>query len=195
MKKLLLFVSAFSLATFGTQAAVETYKIDSSHTSIGFKIRHFVTPVPGSLTVSQGTIIVDRDDLTKSSVEVTIGVASINTSNERRDAHLKNPDFFEVEKYPTATFKSKSWKKTGTDTFDVTGDLTIKDTTKEVVLQVTSLGFVPGNRPGSMISGWEATTKINRRDWGVGGPAGLAKVLGDEVTISISVEAGLQKPA
>jgi polyisoprenoid-binding protein YceI len=90
------------------------------------------------------------------------------------------------------TFKSKAWKKTGDDTFDVTGDLTIKDVTKEVVLKVKSLGFGPGMQ-GAMLSGWEASTTITKADFGVSGPAMLGKALGEDVTVTIGVEADLKK--
>src|SRR6187549_3298073 len=146
-------------------AAVETYVIDPVHSSIGFTIRHFVSKVPGSFSKVNGTITIDRENLEKSSVETVIDINSVNTSNEKRDAHLKSPDFFDVAKYATSTFKSTSWKKTGEDTFDITGDLTIHGVTKEVVLQTTLLGFGPGAR-GAQLSGWEATTKIKKSDFG-----------------------------
>jgi polyisoprenoid-binding protein YceI len=174
-------------------AAVETYQIDPVHSSVGFKVRHFVSRVPGTFTKFSGTIMVDRDHMENSSVEATIDVGSVNTSNDQRNGHLKSPDFFDVAKYATITFRSKSWKKTGEDTFDVTGDLTIKDVTKEVVLKVTLLAFGPGMK-GMMLSGWEATTTLKRSDFGVNGPAMLGAALGDDVAVSIGIEADM-KPA
>jgi polyisoprenoid-binding protein YceI len=178
------FVSAAS-------AAVESYDIDPAHSSVGFSIRHVFSQVPGSFTQFSGTVTVDRDNLEKSQVEAVIQVGSVNTAVEKRDAHLKTPDFFDAVKFGTITFKSKAWKKTGDDTYDVTGDLTIKDVTKEVVLKVTSLGFGPG-MAGKPVSGWSATTTINRNDFGVTGPAVLGKAVGNDVTITISVEADLK---
>lgn len=172
----------------GASAAVETYTIDPVHSSVGFNIRHFVAKVPGTFTKFEGTLRVDRDNLEKSSVEATIDVASINTANQKRDDHLRNPDFFDVAKYPTMSFKSKQWKRTGDQSFDVTGDLTIKGVTKEIVLRVTSLGFGPG-MGGAQLSGWEATTKINKAEFGIKDPIALDPALGDEVTITINVEA------
>jgi polyisoprenoid-binding protein YceI len=169
-------------------AAVETYAIDPVHSSVGFTIRHFVAKVPGKFSKFRGTITVDRDNLEKSSAEAVIDVASINTDNEKRDAHLRNPDFFDAAKFPTITFKSRSWKKAGEDTFDVVGDLTIKDVTREVVLKVTSLGFGPGMR-GAQLSGWEATTTFNKKDFNVKDPPMLDAALGDDVTITINIEA------
>ncbi len=193
MKHRLLLAAALALGLLHTaSAAVETYTIDPVHSSVAFKIRHFVSKVPGSFTKFSGTVTVDRDNLEKSSVEATIDVGSVNTASDARDKHLKSPDFFDVEKFATMTFKSKAWKKTGEDTFDVTGDLTIHGVTKEVVLKVTSLGFTEGMQ-GKMLSGWEASTTLKKSDFGVNGPAMLAKAVGDDVAVSISIEAGMKK--
>jgi polyisoprenoid-binding protein YceI len=173
-------------------AAVETYTIDPVHSSVAFKVRHFLTKVPGSFTTFSGTITVDRDNLENSSVEAVINVGSINTFNEKRDADLKSPNYFDADKFGTMTFKSTSWKKTGENQFDVTGNLTIKATTKEVVLKVTLLAFGPGMR-GAQLSGWEATTTLSRLDFGVTGPAMMGKALGEEVSISITIEADLKQ--
>lgn len=175
-----------------SRAAVETYTIDPVHSNVGFTIRHFVSKVSGSFTKVSGTIAVDRDNLEKSTVEASIAVASVNTSNEKRDGHLQSPDFFDVAKFGTITFKSTSWKKTGEDTFDVTGNLTIHGVTKEVVLKTKLLGFGPG-MGGAELSGWEVSTTLNKADFGVNGPAMLGKALGDEVAVTINVEAGYKK--
>ena len=192
--RLFFIASAVAAAAFAqsVSAAVETYKIDPVHSSIGFSIRHFVSKVPGSITSFTGTITVDRDNLEKSSVAVTIDINSIAIANEKRDQHLKSPDFFDVAKFPSATFASKSWKKTGEDTYDVTGDLTLKGVTKEVVLKAKLLGFGPGMQ-GAQLSGWEITTTLNKADFGVNGPAMLGKALGAEVAVTASVEADLVK--
>ncbi len=171
------------------RAAVETYKIDPVHSSVGFTIRHFFTRVPGSFTKFSGTIVVDRDHVENSTVEATIDVASVDTRVENRDKDLRSDHFFDVAKFPTMTFKSRAWKATGTDTFDIVGDLTIRGITKEVVLKAKSLGFGPGMR-GAMLSGWEATTTLSRNDFGI---TRLAGMLGEEVPVTISVEADLQK--
>ena len=189
-------LALLGIVTFGllasAQAAVETYKIDPVHSSVGFTIRHFVSKVPGSFTKLDGAITVDRDNLENSLVEATIDVGSVSTANAQRDNHLKSPDFFDAAKFASMTFKSKSWKKTGDDSFDVTGDLTIRDVTKEVVLKVKLLGFGPGMR-GAMLSGWEAATTLHKADFGVKGPAMLGAALGDEVGVTIGIEADLQK--
>src|SRR5882672_5250666 len=120
-------LGALALGFFNTaSAAVETYAADPAHTSIGFNIRHFFTKVPGRFTKFTATLTVDRDNLQKSSAEATIDIASVNTTEPKRDAHLQQPEFFDAAKFPAMTFKSTSWKKTGDDSFDVAGDLTIK---------------------------------------------------------------------
>ena len=172
-----------------SQAAVETYKIDPVHSSVGFSIRHFFSNVPGVFTKFSGTIVVDRDNLENSTVDATIEVPSIDTRNGMRDKDLQSDKFFSAEKFPAITFKSKSWKKAGDDTYDVTGDLTIHGVTKEVVLKTKTLGFGPGMKQ-AMLSGWEASTTINRNDFGI---STYPKMLGDDVAVTISVEADLQK--
>lgn len=188
----LFLLAALATAAFqSASAAVETYAIDPVHSSVGFSIRHFVSKVPGSFTKFSGKIVVDRANLEKSSVEATIDVASVSTANEKRDAHLNSPDFFDTAKFGTATFKSKSWKKTGEDSFDVTGDLTLHGVTKEIVLKTKLLAFGPGPQDAKA-SGWEATVVLNKADFGVNGPAMLGKALGDEVTVTIGIEADLK---
>jgi polyisoprenoid-binding protein YceI len=191
MKRFLALFASLAF-TSAALAAVETYKIDPVHSSVNFSIRHFVGKVEGRFTKFAGTITVDRDNLENSSVEASIDVTSVSTENEKRDAHLKTPDFFDAAKFSAITFKSQSWKKTGDTTYDVTGDLTIKGVTKSVVLHVTSLGFGPGMN-GAQLSGWEATTTLNKSDFGVNGPAMLGAALGDDVAITIDVESDLQK--
>jgi polyisoprenoid-binding protein YceI len=168
-------------------AAIETYVIDPVHSSVGFSIRHFVSKVPGSFSKLNGMITVDRENLANSTVEAVVDVASVNTANEKRDTHLRSPDFFDTAKFATATFKSTSWKKTSEDTFEITGALTLHGVTKEVVLQTTLLGFGPGAR-GAQLSGWEGSTKIKKSDFGIVSPP----MLGDDVTITLSIEAALK---
>ena len=187
----LLALGAMVLGLFASaQAAVETYKIDPVHSSVGFTIRHFFTNVPGTFTKFSGTIVVDRANLENSTVEAKIEVASVDTRNGMRDDDLRSDKFFSAVKLPAITFKSTSWKKTGEDTFDVTGDLTIRDVTKEVVLKTKSLGFGPGMK-GAMLSGWEASTTLNRNDFGI---TAYPKVLGDDIAVTITIEGDLQNP-
>jgi polyisoprenoid-binding protein YceI len=192
MKRLLALLAVVSLLATA-RAETEVYKIDPVHSSISYSIRHVFSKFTSSFTKVTGELTVDRADLTKSSVVATIDVAALTTDNEGRDKHIKGPDFFDVVKFPSATFKSKSWKKTGENSYDITGDLTIKDITKEVVLKANVLGFGPGMRPGTFLTGWEATTTIKKSDFGLAGPATLKDALGDDVALTINIEAGYKK--
>ena len=177
-------------ATLSARAETEVYDIDPVHSWVGFSIRHIFTQVPGYFSKVKGSFTVDRSDHEKNSVESVIDVASITTTSAQRDEHLRSGSFFDAAKYPAMTFKSKVWKKSGEDTFAVTGDLTIRDVTKEVVLKVKSLGFGPGMQ-GAAVSGWELSTKIDRRDYGITTGQGP---IGNEVAITINIEADLRKP-
>jgi len=173
------------------KAAVETYNIDPVHTWVGFSIAHFFTKVPGYFSKVKGAIVVDRDHLENSKVEAVIEMASITTNTNMRDDDLRSTNFFAAAQFPTMTFKSKSWKSAGGDTYDVTGLLTMKNVAKEVVLKVKSLGFGPGMN-GAAISGWEASLTLDRRDFDIAADQGL---IGNSVDVLINVEADLQKPA
>lgn len=180
----LAFLALGSLAS----AAVEKYEIDPVHSSLGFTVRHFVAKMPGSFSDVKGVITIDRDNLEKSSVEAEVSIKSVNTANEKRDAHLKNADFFDEPKYPVATFKSTKWEKDG-DEWKITGDLTLHGVTKSVVLETEFLGF--GDGPGgAKLVGFEAETELKRSDFGMngGGPA-----IGDDVDVKINIEARLKK--
>ncbi|MEM7792181.1 MAG: YceI family protein [Verrucomicrobiota bacterium] len=190
MKTRILATLAFITAGFSTASAeVETYLIDQSHSSVKFSIRHFVAKTTGVFKDFEGTLTLDRDDLTKSSVEATIKVPSVDTASKGRDEHLQEDDYFNTAEFPLMTFKSTSWvagDKEGE--FKVTGDLTMLGITKPVVLDVELLGFGPG-RNGAFLTGWEATTTLDRTEWGLtsGQPA-----VGAEVDVTINVE-GIRK--
>ena len=173
------------------QAAVETYDIDPVHTWVGFTVSHFFTKVPGFFSKVKGTFVVDRDHLENSSADAVIEVASLTTNTRMRDDDLRSTNFFAAANFPTMIFKSKAWKSTGGNTYAVTGDLTIKSVTKEVVLKVTSLGFGPGMK-GAAISGWEVSTTLDRRDFDIAADPGI---IGNSVDALIYVEADLRKPA
>jgi polyisoprenoid-binding protein YceI len=195
MKNVTHFLSIATLALgliAPARAALETYAIDPEHSAIGFSIRHVFTKIPGSFTKFSGTITVDRTHLENAAVEAAIDLNSLDTRSTKRDTAVRGPDFLDVAKHPSMTFRSKSWRQSGDDTYDVTGDLTIKNVTRQVVLQVKLLGFGPGLM-GAYVSGWEVTTKLNRRDFGVNGPSWLGAAVGDEVAVSISIEADLRK--
>lgn len=187
MMRLLFLIASLSCVA-ALSAAPTTWKADPAHSSVGFAVRHFFSKVPGTFANLDATIVYDAEDPSASSANATIGVASVNTDNEKRDSHLQSGDFFLVESFPTMTFQSTAWKKTGENTFDITGDLTIRDVTKPVTLNATLLGTGPGMR-GSTLSGWEATTTIDRTEWGITYGGG---VVGNEVDITINIEAQLQ---
>ena len=194
MKRSLLALVFAGLA-FGSlgsaQAAVETYEIDPVHTWVGFTVSHFFTKVPGFFSKVKGTFVVDRDHLENSTAAAVIEVASLTTNTRMRDDDLRSTNFFAAANFPAMSFKSKAWKSTGGDTYAVTGDLTIKSVAKEVVLKVTSLGFGPGMK-GAAISGWEASTTLDRRDFDIAADQG---VIGNSVEVVINVEADLRRPA
>jgi polyisoprenoid-binding protein YceI len=167
------------------------YRLDPSHTVIGFSIRHNeLTMVSGRFKDFVGTIHYDAD-VTKSSVDFTAKVTSIDTGVEGRDKHLRSADFFEVEKFPEMTFKTTRVERKGKDAYVLHGDLTIKGVTKPVALPFTITGAIKGGR-GSLRIGIAAQTKIDRRDFGItwgqpleGGGFGV----GHEVTIDLHLEA------
>ena len=179
-----------SLIAATASAATTTYNVDNTHSSVTFKIRHLVSKVAGRCDKVSGTIVADRADLTKSTVELTIDATSIDTDNENRDGHLKSPDFFDTEKFPTITFKSTKVEKTGENTYGVTGDFTMRGVTKSMVIPVTVLGISDGAQ-GSM-AGFETTFPLNRKEFGVEWNKALDAggfVLGDEVDVNILLEA------
>ena len=173
------------------QAAVEAYDIDPVHTWVGFTVSHFFTKVPGYFGKVKGTIIVDREHLENSTVEAVIEVASITTNTKMRDDDLRSTNFFSAATFPAMTFKSRTWKSTGGETYDVTGVLTMKNVAKEVVLKVVSLGFGPGMK-GVAISGWQASTTLDRRDFNITADQGA---VGNSVDVVINIEADLRKTA
>jgi polyisoprenoid-binding protein YceI len=172
-------------------AAATTYNVDPVHSTVGFKVRHFVTSVPGRFNDFAGTIVYDPENPAASKVEFTVQAASLDTRNERRDGHLKSADFFDVEKHPTLTFKSKKVSGSG-DALQLTGDLTIRGVTKEVTVPVEVLGTMGAK------AGFATEFKIDRTDFGVAwnrAAEGGGSILGDEVTIRIDVEADKVEPA
>jgi polyisoprenoid-binding protein YceI len=175
------------LASLTGQAAdVEIYKIDPTHSSIKFSIRHFVAKTTGNFGEFEGTLKINRDDLTQSSVQATIRIPSVDTDNEKRDAHLQEDEYFNATEHPAMTFTSTRWTATDRENhYKVTGDLSFRGATRPVTLDVELLGFGEGMR-GAYLSGWEATTTIDRTEWGVsaGQPA-----VGSEVDITINIEA------
>ena len=190
------FVSFAPAAHADAPAAAATYKLDESHTTASFAVRHLgVSNVYGQFGKVAGTITFDGKDTSTVKADITIDAASVDTRNEKRDTHLKSPDFFDVAKFPSITFKSKSSTAVDGGKFKLTGDLTLHGVTKEVVLVVDAPSpeikhpmmpvFVVGSR---------ATLKINRKDFGIG-PNMPGMVVSEDVSITIDLEADRDAPA
>ncbi|MFS0823348.1 YceI family protein [Bacillus sp. 1P02SD] len=169
------------------------WAVDASHSSIDFSVKHMmIAKVKGSFENFEATIEADPADLTTANIEFNIDLTSINTKNEDRDNHLRSADFFDVENHPSMTFKSTSIVKTDDGEYDVTGDLTIRGTTKSETFQVVFEGA--GKDPwGNEKAGFSATGSLNRSDYGLVWNAALETggvLVGDQVKISIEIEAG-----
>lgn len=172
-------------------AAIQTWTIDASHTLASFSVRHLmISNVRGEFQKLSGAATYDPARPEASSVTATIEVASINTREEKRDAHLRSADFFDVENHPVITFRSTGAKKKG-DGLEITGDLTIRGTTRQVVLAVDEITAEQVDPWGGRRVGATARTKIKRSDFGMTWNAALEAggvVVGDEVSISLDVE-------
>lgn len=154
-------------ATPATQTLTGNYNIDPAHTRIGFSARHaMVTKVRGSFNEFSGSGYLDQDNPSNSHVDIAIKVASIDTRNADRDAHLRTNDFLSVEEYPEITFRSTSVAKADESTYRVTGDLTIRGVAKAVTIDFEFTGSVV-DPWGNLRLGFEGATTINRKDWGV----------------------------
>jgi polyisoprenoid-binding protein YceI len=188
-----LLASAFSLTslvtTLGLAEPVE-WAIDGSHTRASFTVPHMVvSEVDGHFKELKGTVRLDEADLTKSSVEITIPVASINTENADRDKHLKSPDFFDAAKFPNLTFKATKITKAG-KAYKITGDLTLRGVTKSVTLDGT-ISEAVANPWGKQVRGVKVTGKVKRQDFGLTWNKALDKggvLVGDDVTINVKLE-------
>ena len=173
-------------------AATSTWQIDPNHAAAQFAVRHLaISTVRGAFTKLSGTVQLDDKDVSKSSVEVTIDATSVDTRVADRDKDLRSDHFFEVEKYPTITFKSTKVEQAGAGKLRVTGDLTIHGVTKPVVLDVDGPTPAVKDPWGNQRAAATATTKVNRQDFGVKWNAKMDNggwVVGDDVEITIDVE-------
>jgi polyisoprenoid-binding protein YceI len=169
-----------------------TWNLDAGHSSAGFKVRHMmISHSKGEFSGLSGVLTLDEADYTRSTVEASIPVATLRTGDDSRDDHLKNADFFDVEKFPTMTFKSTNIKSTGARDFAVTGDLTIRGITKSVTLIVEDVSGPSKDPWGNQRIGLSASTKINRQDFGLTWNSALEAggvLVGDEVTITLDVQ-------
>jgi polyisoprenoid-binding protein YceI len=176
-------------ATATAQLSTGTWAIDPVHSSINFSVRHLmVSKVRGNFANFSGAIVVAEDGTP--SVTAEIAVDSINTNNEQRDAHIKSADFFEVEKYPTASFRSTNVRSNG-DNYVVDREFTLKGVTKPVSLDLEYNGVNPGMGHGE-VAGFEASVVLNRKDFGIDIDMPLetgGAVVGDKITITLDIEA------
>ena len=184
----------FTLATAPIEAPVErdavTWRIDTTHSELSFRVRHLVSRVRGGFNRWGGTIVADPANLAGGSVTVEIETASIDTNNERRDNHLRTSDFFLADSFPTITFRSTRIERSG-DAAKIHGTLTMRGVTKPVVLEGELLGATKTAQGKNRI-GFEASTTIDRLDYGVAwnrAAEGGGVTLGDEVTITMTVAA------
>jgi polyisoprenoid-binding protein YceI len=184
---------ALAVGAGAMSAQTKDWKIDPNHSEADFSIKHMsISTVHGSFRGVSGVIKFDPADLAKSGVEATVEVSSVDTGVTPRDNHLKSPDFFDVAKFPTMTFKSTSVKKAG-DHYDVAGELTLHGVTKSVVLKMEDPGKEETGMDGKSIHrGFTATTMIDRKDFGLTWNGTLKSgdaVLGDDVKIELDIEA------
>jgi polyisoprenoid-binding protein YceI len=184
-------LATFALAAVATPAAAQTWKIDTAHSSATFTVRHMmVSNVHGRFGKVEGTVVYDGKNIAAVKADATIDATTITTDNEKRDAHLKSPDFFDAAGFPTITFKSKRAEAAGKGKFKLIGDLTMRGKTKEVVLDVDG-PTDPITAQNAQRIGATATTTINRQDYGVSWSRALdggGVVVSDEVKITIELE-------
>lgn len=189
-----------ALVAVSPAGAQDTWVVDKAHSEVTFQIRHFVTKVRGRFTEFAGTIVANAARPEASSVEFTIQAVSIDTDNEYRDKDLRGANFFDVEKFPEIIFKSTRVAPAGKDRYEVTGFLTMRGVSREIVLPVTHLGSVTTEdrqgREGAK-GGFEASLTLNRKDFGITWNRALDTggfMLGDDVTVEINIEANKQMP-
>jgi polyisoprenoid-binding protein YceI len=177
-----------SIASISLHAQTSTWTIDPVHSGTNFQIKHLaVSTVRGSIGGVKGTVVLDEKDITKSTVNATIDATTVNTGTEKRDAHLKSPDFFDVAKFPTMTFKSTAI--TGTSgNLKLVGDLTLAGVTKSVTLDLDGPSAPQKTPKGGTISGFSASGKLSRKDFGFGTKSAANAAVGDEVKFTIDVE-------
>jgi len=186
MSRYLLVITAAIAVTVSAFGQAKTWQIDPNHSAAQFSVRHLgISTVRGAFTKVSGTAIYDPADPGKTTLEATIDASSVDTRVQRRDDDLRSPNFFDVAKYPTLTFKSKKVEAAGPGKLKITGDLTIHGVTKEVVLDVDGPSAPVQDQKGNSHMGASASTKINRKDFGVNGASAM---VGDDVPITIDVE-------
>jgi polyisoprenoid-binding protein YceI len=181
-----------AVLTVSAFASTSTWQIDPAHTAAGFAVKHLmISTVRGQFKGVNGSVNWDDQDISKSTIDVTIDANTVDTSEPKRDADLKSDRFFDVAKYSTITFKSKKIEQAGAGKLKVTGDLTIHGVTKETVLDVEGPSAPVKDPWGNTRVAASATTRVNRQDFGVKWNANMdggGVVVGDDVTITIDLE-------
>lgn len=193
MKKLFITVATFITVAVNAQT---NWKVDGSHSKLGFSVTHMMmTETEGKFKVYEGSVSSKSDmDFTDAKIDFTADAASINTEDEKRDGHLKSPDFFDTEKFPKITFKGTSMKantKKGKTTYDLVGDLTMKGVTKKVTLTAIGASKVLNDPWGNTKYGFKVTGVINRKDFGLNWNAALEAggvLVAEEVKLDINIE-------
>ena len=184
-------ILALTIGLCADAAYAAQYNIDPDHSTVGFKIKHLaISTVSGVFTVFNGKVKFDPSAISSSSVEAVIQAGSINTQQAKRDEHLRSADFFDAVKFPEMRFVSRSVKEISTNSFDVTGDLTMHGITKPVTLAVTYQGDVK-DPWGNQRAAFSATTQLRRKDYGIAYNAATETgtlLVGDEVSINLDIE-------
>ncbi len=191
LRKIVVLVGVTLLSCAASFAATSTWKIDPMHTAAQFSVRHLtISTVRGAFNKVTGTMQFDDQDVSKSSVDVSIDVSTVDTREPARDKDLRSDHFFDVEHFPTMTFKSTKVEQAGAGKLKVTGNLTIRGVTNEVVLDVDGPTAPIKDQYGNQRAAVSATTKINRQDFGVKWNTAIdnVAVVGDEVNINIDAE-------
>ena len=192
LQKITVLAAMALMVSLPSLAGTSTWKIDPQHSAAQFSVRHMaISTVRGAFSKVNGTIVIDDQDITKSTVDVAIDVSTVDTREPARDKDLRSDHFFDVEHFPTMTFKSKKVEQVSPGKLRVTGDLTIRGTTKEVVLDVEGPTAPVKDPWGNQRAAANASTKINRQDFGVKWNATLDNggvVVGDDVNINIDAE-------
>jgi polyisoprenoid-binding protein YceI len=192
LKRLSSLALPLALALAAGPAAASSWVLDADHTTVGFSVRHMmVTEQKGAFDTFTGAIELDDKDLTKSTVNVTIDAASINTKSKKRDDHLRSPDFFDVAQFPKLTFTSTKVEKAKDGGYTVTGNLSLHGVTKPVTLTMAPLSDGLKDPWGNIHRGTTAVAKINREDFGLKWNAAIEKggvVVGKDVTIELQIE-------
>ncbi|BAC13323.1 YceI family protein [Oceanobacillus iheyensis] len=172
--------------------AKTNWNVDQAHSEVGFSVKHMmISKAKGTFDQFEATIEADVEDLTDAKIEFVIDTTSINTRNKDRDDHLRSADFFDAENYPKITFIATDIKKTADSNYDVTGNLTLKGTTKPVTLDVSFEGQSKDPMSGSMVAGFSGSTKINRKEFGLTWNAAVETggvLVGEDVNINFELE-------